>query len=102
MTWEGRKETSVDNPYEVWTNNPYHNDVVSTWTWRVLKKWQKNDDQENARWFVAVKSPLTHSWFECGDEYVSNIKDQAVRIDLTHEKCEHCIEHSKWLVEEEA
>ena len=99
MSWIGRSETTVDNPHEVWTNNPYHKSGESTWVWRVLKKWQKDDSKENARWFVAVKSPLTGNWFECGDEYVSNIKDLAVRIDETHEQCEHCIEHNKWLVE---
>lgn len=73
MSWEGRKTREVDNPYEVWEND-------KGWEWRVLKKWQKNDDKKYARWFCAVKSPFTHGSWEYGDVYVSDIKEFARRV----------------------
>lgn len=66
------KMRKLDRPYEIWK--------VADWEWRVLKKWQTNDDKPFARWFCAVKSNLTSGQFEYGDVYVSEIKSVAVRI----------------------
>jgi hypothetical protein len=41
----------VDKPYEIWT--------VGEWEWRVLKKWQADDNKPYGRYFCAVKSPYT-------------------------------------------
>lgn len=67
------KTRPVDNPYEIWMN-------MQGWEWRVLKKWQVDDSKPNARWFCAVKSPLTYGEWEYGDEYVSNIKQYGLRV----------------------
>jgi len=63
------KTRKIDNPYEIWKN-------ASGWEWRVLKKYQVDDDKPKARWFVAVKSPFTFGDFEYGDEYVETVKAQ--------------------------
>lgn len=68
------KERKVDNPYEVWENKE------AGWTWNVLKKWQIDDNKPYARWFCAVKSPMTYGSWEYGDVYVSEIKRYAERI----------------------
>lgn len=68
------KTVKVDNPYEIWENKQ------AGWEWRVLKKWQIDDDKPYARWFVAVKSPYTYGNWEYGDEYVAEIKKYAVRV----------------------
>ena len=65
------KERDVDHPYEIWATPD------GSWEWRVLKKWQVDDNKPYARWFVAVKSPMTHGSYEYGDNYVSEIKSVA-------------------------
>ena len=63
------KTVKVNAPYEVYRNN-------SGWEWRVLKKWQSPDKEVGnpyARWFVAVKSPMTHVTYDMGDTYVTDI-----------------------------
>jgi len=74
MKNECLKERKVDNPYEIWK----HEDAG--WEWRVLKKWQVDDDKPYARWFCAVKSPMTYDSWEYGDVYVKEIKEQAVKV----------------------
>lgn len=71
-TWSGRKEAKVDNPHEIW--------IAGDWEWRVLKKWQENDDAQYARWMCAVKSPMTYGRYEYGDVYVSEIKSVAMKV----------------------
>lgn len=66
------KMRDVENPYEIWIN-------LYGWEWRVLKKWQADDNKDYARWFCAVKSPFTYDSWEYGDVYVSEIKSNAVR-----------------------
>ena len=87
------KMRDKDNPYEVWTTPD------GSWEWRVLKKWQVDDDKPYARYFCAVKSPYTFGRFELGDVYVSDIKDVAgIWIDPdkageeveTNCACYHC------------
>jgi len=67
------KTRPLDKPYEVWKNN-------FGWEWRVLKKWQVNDDKHYARWFCAVRSPCTFGSWEYGDTYVNEIKVLAVKV----------------------
>jgi hypothetical protein len=68
------KERKVDNPYEVWVN------ARAGWTWRVLKKWQADDDKPYGRWMCAVKSPMTHGGYDMGDVYVTEIKGNATKL----------------------
>ena len=70
------KERKVENPYEIWKGIGNY----EGWEWRVLKKWQINDDKEFARWMCAVKSPLTYGSYDFGDVYVYEIKSSAIRI----------------------
>lgn len=65
------KTRPVSDPYEVWQ--------AGTWTWRVLKKWQANDNATYARWFCHVTSPMCPQG-EMGDVYVSEIKDAAYKV----------------------
>jgi hypothetical protein len=58
-----RKE---DNPYEIWE--------YGDWKWKVLKKWQKDDNKPYARWFCKVYSPFVPDG-EMGDVYVHEIKE---------------------------
>jgi hypothetical protein len=71
-TWDGRKEAKVETPHEIWT--------YGDWEWRVLKKWQANDDEQYSRWLCAVKSPMTHGSYEIGDVYVHDIKSVATKV----------------------
>ena len=71
---ECAKTRKVDEPYEVWKND-------SGWEWRVLKKWQVDDNKPYARWFCAVKSPMTYDSWEMGDCYVSEIKANATKVE---------------------
>jgi len=65
MKNECLKERKVDQPYEIWMSPD------KTWEWRVLKKWQGDDDKPFARYFCAVKSPFTYDEWEYGDVYVA-------------------------------
>ena len=67
---ECAKMRTKDNPYEIWEGGG--------WTWKVLKKWQVDDNKEYARWFCFVTSPWCPQG-ELGDVYVSEIKSQAVK-----------------------
>ena len=71
------KTRPVENPYEIWKSQD------GTWEWRVLKKWQIDDNKPYARWFCAVKSPFTFGSWDLGDVYVSEIKSQAVKVSVS-------------------
>jgi len=73
MGWEGQKTVKRENAHEIWQLED------GSWTWYVLKKWQKNDNKPNARWFCDVVSPFTPDG-EMGDVYVSEIKSNARRV----------------------
>ena len=75
MKNECLKERKTENPYEIWVSRD------ATWQWRVLKKWQVDDNKLYARWFCAVKSPFTHGTFEIGDVYVKEIKENAIKLN---------------------
>jgi hypothetical protein len=69
------KTREVGNPYEV-----YRSSLLPGWEWRVLRKYQTPDNEARnplARWFVAVKSPMTFGDWEYGDSYVREILDDA-------------------------
>lgn len=66
------KTRSKDNPYEIWSNGE--------WTWRVLKKWQANDNKPFARWFCFVTSPLCPDG-EFGDCYAEDIMNIAQKVE---------------------
>jgi hypothetical protein len=68
------KARKVDNPYEVWGTPD------KSWECRVLKKYQIDDNKPYARWFVATKSPFTFGSWEYGDQYVTEIKQNFVRL----------------------
>jgi len=72
------KMRKVNDPYEVWKNN-------NGWEWRVLKKYQipeKEASNPYARWFCAVKSPLTQGTYDMGDTYVRDVKDNAFKVEF--------------------
>jgi hypothetical protein len=78
MKNECGKTRSVDNPYEIWTSL-----VLVGWEWRVLKKYQSEEAEaknQYARWYCAVKSPMTYGSWEYGDTYVNEIKGVAQRV----------------------
>jgi len=75
MKNECGKTRKLDNPYEIW--------VMGDWEWRVLKKYQSPEkEQQNpyARWFCAVKSPMTFGSWDYGDTYIKDIVDYARQI----------------------
>ena len=73
------KTRPVDNPYEVWKGIVNLGGDIMEMEWRVLKKWQIDDDKPYARWFCAVKSEATFGSWEYGDEYVHNIKRLGIK-----------------------
>ena len=73
MKNECGKMRPVTNPYEIWANN-------SGWTWKVLKKWQADDNKPYARWFCDVSSPYTHGGSDLGDVYCATVMANAERI----------------------
>lgn len=69
------KTRKKENPYEIWK--------AGNWEWRVLKKYQSPENEAKnryARWFCAVKSPMTFGSFEMGDVYVDDIMGTAVKV----------------------
>lgn len=66
------KTRTIDNPYEIW--------VCGGWEWRVLKKWQADDNKPYARWYCFVTSPLCKDG-EYGDCYVKDIKEYAGKLN---------------------
>jgi len=65
--------------------NPYHIIVADGWEWRILKRYQSPDAERAnpyARWFVAVKSPLTHGSWEYGDTYIREIPTATAGMDF--------------------
>jgi len=72
---ECSKTRPVEQPYEV-----YRSDYLPDWEWRVLKKYQSPEQEKKnpyARWFCAVKSPMTYGEWEYGDTYVREILEEA-------------------------
>jgi len=65
------KTRPVSDPYEIWS--------MIGWTWKVLKKWQADDNKPFARWFCHVTSPFCPEG-ELGDVYVKDIVSVAKKI----------------------
>ena len=66
----GKKSRDVDNPYMTFKGNGFE--------WRVLKRYQfpKHEAKNNyARWYCAVRSPMTYGSWEYGDTYISDIRN---------------------------
>lgn len=74
MKNEFNKERRKENPYEIWKSPDGSKE------WRVLKKWQIDDDKLLARWMCAVKTPATFGGFDIGDVYVKEIKQNAIKV----------------------
>lgn len=68
------KMRKADDPYEVWKS------FDGSWTWKVLKKWQADDNKPYARWFCLVVTPYTGPSGDLGDVYVSEIKRSAIKV----------------------
>ena len=73
MKNECLKTRPASDPYEIWKNH-------SGWTWKVLKKYQADDNKPFGRWFCSVSSPFTRGSEELGDVYVKEIKTQAFKV----------------------
>jgi hypothetical protein len=68
----------VGNPYgkTVPVNKPHAVYREGDWEWRVLKTYQSAEKEKGnpyARWFCAVKSPMTMGSYDMGDTYVKDI-----------------------------
>jgi hypothetical protein len=75
------KTRPFDNPYEIWKGTAMMTGgELLNFEWRVLKKWQIDDDKPYARWFCAVKTEATFGEWEYGDEYVANIKAYGTKV----------------------
>lgn len=68
------KRRDVNDPYEIWKSSN------GDWTWKVLKKYQSDDNKPYAKWYCCVISPYCIDG-EYGDVYVSDIKQCAVKVD---------------------
>lgn len=71
------KMVKRENAYEVWQSRD------GSWTWYVLKKYQSPEAEAKnvyARWFCDVTSPIVGEGGEMGDVYVSEIKQNAIKI----------------------
>ena len=60
-----------NNPIEIWKND-------DGWTWKVWKKYQKNDDKPYARALCTVTSPFTGQRGDMGDCYITDYKNNAI------------------------
>lgn len=74
------KTRPIDKPYEIWKGRVMIGGDVLNMEWRVLKKWQVNDDKPYARWFVGAKSEATFGEWEYGDTYVKEIKTFGTKV----------------------
>ena len=74
------KTTSPEGAYATYrTDNP--NGMY--FEWKVLKTYQVKDNEDknpHAKWFCAVKSPMTDDSWEYGDVYINEIKDVGAKL----------------------
>ena len=71
------KTAKIDNPHMIFKSPD------GSWEWRVLKTYQTPEKEKGnhfARWYCAVKSPMTYGEFDLGDVYVADIKRFAVQV----------------------
>lgn len=70
------KARKVEEPYEIWR--------AGDWEWRVLKKYQGPSNEARnpyARWFCAVKSPMTYGGYDFGDVYCHEVMAHATKVE---------------------
>lgn len=80
------KMVDKKTPYAVYLN------FVNGMEHRVLKTYQRPDKErtnEQARWMVAAKSPMTHNEYEYGDTYCQDIRQFDMLISCTTEWGKH-------------
>lgn len=70
------KTRPSDRPYEVWK--------AGGWTWKVLKKYQADDNKPYARAFCLVTSPNTTASGDMGDVYIAEIKSVARLVETDY------------------
>ena len=63
-----------NNPYEVWTDGQF--------TYKVLKKYQNDDNKPYARAFLATSSPFTWGSEELGDGYIADYQSRCQLIEV--------------------
>lgn len=84
------KTRGVNDPYEIWVS------YDGTWEWRVLKKYQKPSleaKNQYARWFCAVRTPMTYGDYDMGDVYMREIIRYANKQEFKKEAIEQWKEY---------
>lgn len=61
-------------------NDPYRVFRAGDWEWRVLKAYSADESKPFARWFCAVKSPMTFGSYDLGDVYISEVLHHATEV----------------------
>jgi hypothetical protein len=80
------KRVTENNPYAIYVDNRLN------FEYRVLKTYQRRDKENNndqARWHFATKSPFTYGNYEFGDAYIRDILPNCALIECTDEWAEH-------------
>jgi len=73
------KTRPVERPYEIWQS------ADGSWTWKVLKKYQMDDNKPFARAFCAVSSPMTYGSYDLGDTYIADYTNYARLISTDYD-----------------
>ncbi len=60
------KTRDARNPYLIYKN-------AQGWEWRVLKAYAMDPYKKYARWFCAVRSPMTMGGVDLGDTYIADV-----------------------------
>lgn len=71
------KTRPSSRPYEVW--------VAGGWTWKVLKKYQADDNKPGARVFCEVTSPMTMGMADLGDVWIRDIQSVATLVSTDYD-----------------
>lgn len=69
------KMRDKSDPYEVWVSPD------GQWKWKVLKKWQLDDNKPFGRWFCCVSSPFVGEDGSLGDCYVTDVKRGNIKLE---------------------
>lgn len=70
------KTRKAYNPYEVY--------VYGDWKWKVLKKYQADDNKPFAIWLCAVTSPFI-DYEEVGDTYAADVLGVARLVETNYD-----------------
>ena len=60
-------------------SDPYLTVTDGTFTYKVLKAYSADPNQQYARWFLATASPFTFGSDELGDGYIADVRGQIVQ-----------------------